>query len=269
MAITALHTAATGLSALNTQLDVIGNNLANVNTNGYKGSRVNFQDLLYMERAQPGVENANSDRRPTGLYVGLGVKVSGTQLDFNQGNLVNTGRELDVSIEGLGFLRVAVEPGRAAGGIAYTRAGSLALNRDGQLVLANDQGSRLLPNITIPQDATKIDISTDGRVLVTQPGNAEPAQVGQLELATFVNPTGLKQLGENFYGETVASGPPIVGNPGVDQRGQIRQGFVEGSNVDPTRELIDLIKTQRAFEMNSQTIRSADQALQTIAQLRR
>ena len=269
MAITALHSAATGLSALNTQLDVIANNLANLNTTGFKASRANFQDLLYMERLQPGVENANSDRRPTGLYVGLGVKVSGTQLDFNQGNLVNTGRELDIAIEGLGFLRVTVEPGRANGGVAYTRAGALAVNRDGELVMANDQGQRLQPNITIPQDAIKVDISTDGRVLATTPGNADPTQVGQLELSTFVNPAGLKQLGENLYAETIASGPPITGNPGVDQRGQVRQGFIEGANVDPTRELIDLIKTQRAFEMNSQTIRSADQALQTIAQLRR
>jgi flagellar basal-body rod protein FlgG len=269
MAITALHSAATGLSALNTQLDVIANNLANLNTTGFKAMRPNFQDLLYMERLQPGVENANGDRRPTGLYVGLGTKISGTQLDFNQGNLTTTGRETDIAIEGPGFLRVAVEPTRANGGFAYTRAGNLALNRDGELVLANDGGPRIQPAITIPTNATKIDISTDGRILATIPGNAEPVEVGQIELATFVNPSGLKMLGENLYAETVASGPPILGPAGVDQRGQIRQGFVEGSNVDPTKELIELIKAQRAFEMNSQTIRSADQALQTVAQIRR
>ena len=269
MAINALHSASTGLSALNTELDVTANNLANVNTVGFKGSRVNFQDLLYIEKAQPGVENANGDQRPTGLYVGLGVKVAGTHLDFTQGAPISTGRELDIAIDGIGFLQVSVEPDRAPNGVAYTRFGAFAVNRDGELVLATDQGRRLEPNITLPADTLKVEINANGEVFVLQPGAVDLAQIGQLELATFVNPAGLKQIGENLYAETEGSGPPIVGEPGEENRGRILQGFVEGSNVDPTRELINLIKTQRAFEMNSQTIRTADESLRAIAQLRR
>jgi len=269
MAITALHSAATGLSALSTQLDVISNNLANVNTDGFKASRANFQDLLYIEKAQPGVENANGDQRPTGLYVGLGVKVSGTQVDFTQGSLINTGQTLDIAIEGAGFFQVQVETERAANGIAYTRAGNFTLNRDGELVLANDQGRRLEPNITIPDGVESISISGDGRVLAQIAGQAQPQEVGQIELARFINPTGLRQIGENLYAETDASGAPTTDIPTQNSLGQLRQGFVEGSNVNPTRELIGLIRTQRAFEMNSQSIRTADEALQTVAQLRR
>jgi len=268
MALTALQSASAALSALNTQLDVTANNLANVNTDGFKASRVNFQDLLYVEKAQPGVENANGDERPTGVYVGLGVKVAGTQVSFEQGSLRETGRELDVAIEGRGFLQVEVEDDRAANGIAYTRAGNFTINSDGELVLANDQGRRLEPNITIPDDATAVQITSNGEVFVEQPGDADPASVGQIELAAFINPTGLTQLGENLFSETAASGPPIVSEPTEDGLGQLRQGFLEGSNANPTRELINLIRTQRAFEMNSQTIRTADESLRAIAQLR-
>lgn len=269
MAITALHTAATGLSALNTQLDVTANNLANAQTVGFKASRVNFQDLLYQEKMQPGVENAIGDSRPMGLYVGLGTKIAATQISFEQGNMIQTGRPMDVAIEGLGFLRVTVAPDRAPGGVAYTRAGQLTVNKDGDLVLGNDTGPRIDPGITIPEDAEGISIGTDGEITVTTPGGGDPTVVGQLELTTFINPAGLKQLGENLFGETIASGPPINGNPGEENRGQIRAGFLEGSNVDPTSELIDLIKTQRAFEMNSQTIRTADESLRAISQLKR
>ncbi|RMH23643.1 MAG: flagellar basal-body rod protein FlgG [Planctomycetota bacterium] len=269
MAITALHSAATGLTALSTQLDVIANNLANVNTDGFKASRANFQDLLYVEKAQPGVENANGDQRPTGLYVGLGVKVSGTQVDFTQGSLINTGQTLDIAIEGGGFFQVQVEDERAEGGVAYTRAGNFTLNEDGELVLANDQGRRLEPNISIPDGVESISVSGDGRVLAQIAGQAQPQEVGQIQLARFINPTGLRQIGENLFAETAASGPPTTGNPTENGLGQLRQGFVEGSNVNPTRELIGLIRTQRAFEMNSQSIRTADESLQTVAQLRR
>lgn len=267
MAILALQSASSGLSALNTQLDVIANNLANVNTPGYKSSRANFQDLLYVERMQPGVENAIGDQRPTGLYVGLGVRVSGTQLSFEQGAPLTTNQEKDLMIEGLGFFQVTVED--ALGGIAYTRAGNFALNSDGELVLANDVGRRLEPSITIPDDAIKIEVTNDGRVMVLQPGEVEPTEVGQLQIAAFVNPQGLKQIGENLYTQTEASGDPIVGNPSEDNLGSIRQGLLEASNVDPTRELVELIRTQRAFEMNSQSIRAADDVLQQVAQLRR
>ncbi|HBS28365.1 MAG TPA: flagellar basal-body rod protein FlgG [Phycisphaerales bacterium] len=268
MAIVALHSAATAMSALNTDLDVIANNLANVNTDGFKASRVNFQDLLYQEKALPGVENSNGDRRPTGLYVGLGVKVSGTQLSFEQGAPENSGRPLDLLIDGDGFFQVTVEDGRGANGIAYTRAGNFALNRDGEIVLANDQGRRLVPNITVPPDTTKIEINTDGRVFVLQPGQAEPSEVGQIETAVFSNPAGLKQLGENLFVESEGSGPPITGEPASENFGRILAGFLEGSNVDPTMELIKLIQAQRAFEMNSNVIRAADETLRTVANLR-
>ncbi|MDX2114939.1 MAG: flagellar basal-body rod protein FlgG [Planctomycetota bacterium] len=269
MALVALHSAATGLSALNTDLDVIANNLANVNTEGFKSSRTNFQDLIYQEKELPGVENANGDERPTGLYVGLGVKVSGTQLDFTQGAPLNTGRDLDLMIDGIGFFQVQVEDDRAPGGVAYTRAGNFTVNSEGEIVLANDQGRRLVPNITVPQDAIKLTVNADGRVFVLQPGQNEPAEIGQIEIAAFINPAGLKQAGENLYIETGASGPPITGQPATQNFGRIQAGFLEGSNVDPTRELIDLIRTQRAFEMNSNVIRAADETLRSVANLRR
>ncbi|MEM1331343.1 MAG: flagellar basal-body rod protein FlgG [Planctomycetota bacterium] len=267
MAILALQSASSGLSSLNTQLDVIANNLANVNTQGYKASRANFQDLLYIERSQPGVENAIGDQRPTGLYVGLGVKVSGTQQDFSQGAPIFTGRELDVAIRGDGFFKVTIDPD--LGNTGYTRAGNFSLNSDGELVMANDQGRRLDPNITIPDDAISIDISPDGAVFVLQPGDNQPQEVGQIELATFVNSAGLKQIGENLWVETAASGAPIEGEPGTENRGTLLQNNLEASNVDPTRELVELIRTQRAFEMNSQSIRAADETLRSVGQLRR
>ncbi len=267
MAILALHSASTGLSALNTALDVTANNLANVNTVGFRSSRVNFQDLLYIERAQPGVENNNGDTRPIGQYVGLGVKVSGTQLDFKQGSFIATGNPLDLTIQGNGFFSVAVED--SLGGVAYTRVGSFTLNRDGELVLANSEGRRLEPPITVPTEATSVSVTPDGRVMYTLAGEPEPQEAGQIETVTFANPAGLKQVGETLFTETSASGEPIGGEPGTDSRGQILGGFLEGSNVDPTKELIELIRTQRAFEMNSQTIRTADETLRSVAQLKR
>lgn len=267
MANIALQSASTALTALNTRLDVIANNLANVNTAGFKSSRVNFQDLLYIERAQPGVENAQGDQRPTGLYVGLGVATSGTQVSFAQGSPVETGEQLDVMIEGSGFFQVTVD--EAPGGVAYTRAGNFTLNSDGELVLTTDQGRRLEPGITIPPDAEKVEIDGTGRVFVRVQGDAQPQEIGQIETSVFVNPAGLSQVGENLFIESAASGPPITGQPGIESRGLLRQGYLESSNVDPTRELIELIRTQRAFEFNSQTIRTADETLQSVAQLRR
>lgn len=269
MALIALHSASTGLSALNTDLDVIANNLANVNTDGFKASRVNFQDLLYQEKLLPGVENANGDNRPTGLYVGLGVRVSGTQVDFSQGAPLATERPLDLLIDGQGFFQVQIEDDRGANGIGYTRAGNFTLNLDGEIVLANDQGRRLQPTITIPEDAISISINSDGRVYTLQPGDAEPTEQGQIEIAAFVNPAGLKQIGENLYVESGASGPPITGEPATSNLGRIQAGFLEASNVDPTRELIELIRTQRAFEMNSNVIRAADETLRSVANLNR
>ncbi|HYF15958.1 MAG TPA: flagellar basal-body rod protein FlgG [Phycisphaerales bacterium] len=269
MAINALQSASSALSALNTALDVTANNLANINTHGFKGSRANFQDLLYIDKAQPGTINANQDQRPIGLQVGLGVRVSGTHLDFTQGAPQFTGRNLDIMIDGEGFFEVAVEDSLGANGLAYTRAGNLSLNSEGELVLANDQGRRIQPVLQVPPEAESISIGADGRVTVTLPGETEPQELGQLNVSTFINPAGLKQVGENLYVETAASGPPNSGVPGEDGRGSVKQNFLESSNVDPTRELIELIRTQRAFEMNSQSIRTADESLRSVAQLRR
>lgn len=268
MAIIALHSASTGLSALSTSLDVIANNLANANTEGFKASRANFQDLLYIERDAPGTENANGDQRPLGLFVGLGTKISGTQIDFTQGPAMSTGRTLDLMIDGPGFFQVQVED-TTGEGIAYTRAGNFILNSEGEIVLATDQGRRLIPNIQIPPDATDISISADGTVSVTIAGEIEPQELERIQLATFINPAGLRPLGENLYIPSAASGEAIVGDPLEDGLGGIRQGFLEGSNVDPVFELVNLIKTQRAFELNSQSIQAADEALQTIGRLRR
>lgn len=268
MAILALNSASTGLSALSTALDVTANNLANANTDGFKSSRVNFQDLLYIEKAQPGVENANGDRRPTGLYVGLGVKISGTQVDFSQGAPRPSNSTLDLAIDGKGFFQVQVAQDIGEG-IAYTRAGNFTLNEDGQIVLATDQGRILIPEITIPPEATNVTISQDGHVSVDVPGQIDPDEVGIIEIATFVNPSGLKQIGENLFIPSAASGDPSVGEPLEEDRGGILQGFIESSNVDPVEELVNLIRIQRAFEMNSQSIQAADEALQTIGNLRR
>jgi len=268
MAIISLQSAASGLTALSTAMDVISNNLANVNTAGFKSSRANFQDLLYIERNQPGIRNTNNDQRPTGLFVGLGTKVSGTQNDFSAGSPIR-GNKLDLYIQGNAFFRVQVQPALGAGGFAYTRAGQFTLNSDGEMVLASDQGRRLDPPITIDGDVVDITVDNSGQVFVTRPNTATPENVGQIQLTNFINPAGLKPVGENLFVESGASGPPIDGNPGENAFGTLIQGQYEGSNVDPTQELISLIRVQRAFEMNSNTIRAADQALQTIAQLRR
>ncbi len=267
MAISALHSSATGLRALSTELDIIANNLANVNTTGFKASRANFEDLLYQEKKQPGVENATATRSPAGLYVGLGTQVSNTQLDFSKGAPISTNSPLDVYIDGIGFLKVTIPDDR--GGVAYTRAGNLMLNADGDLVLGSSDGPRVIPNINIDPQARQVSISSTGLISATLPGQNEPTEVGQLELASFVNPAGLAALGGNLYIETAASGPPIEGEPGDGNLGTILQSHLESSNVDAVTELVNLIKTQRSFEMNSQSIQAADDALQVIGNLRR
>lgn len=269
MSITALHSGASALSALNTALEVTSNNLANVNTAGFKSSRANFQDLLYIEKVQPGIENATGQRTPTGLYVGLGVQVAGTQLNFAEGSPVRTGEPYDVLIEGHGFFRVNVQEALGVGGVAYTRDGQFTLNNERQLVLTTDTGRLVVDNIQIPENATLVRIDQNGHVTASIPNEATPQEIGDIQIAIFVNPTGLKQIGENLYAETAASGPPIIGEPGTENFGQLLQGAYEASNVDPTRELIELIRVQRAFEMNSQTIKAADDSLRIVSQLRR
>jgi len=268
MAVMALHSAATGLSALSTEIDIIANNLANVNTTGFKSSRANFEDLLYQEKAQPGVENANGDQRPAGLFVGLGTRISNTQFDFTTGSPIETGRQLDMMVNGNGFFQVSILP-EIGQGIGYTRAGNFFVNRDGDVVLGNSDGPRLEPPITVPADTLRIEVSADGNLLAFLPGQVDPANIGQLQLASFINPNGLNAIGGNLYTESAASGPPIEGNPGEGTFGTILQKFLESSNVDPVKELVSLIKTQRAFEMNSQSIQAADEALQVIGNLRR
>jgi len=267
MAVAALHSAATGLSALSTSLDVIANNLANANTTGFKSSRTNFEDLLYQEKMEPGVENDNGDQRPAGLYVGLGTRISNTQLDFTTGNPVMTGRPLDLMINGDGFFKVNVNIGGTSE--AFTRAGNFFVNSDGDLVLGNAAGPKLEPQISIPQDAESVTVSDSGIVSVKVPGQSTLQQVGQITLANFINPQGLKQMGGNLYTESDASGPPIEENPGNGNLGTILQSALESSNVDPVKELVSLIKTQRAFEMNSQSIKAADATLEVVSNLRR
>lgn len=268
MAVSALHSAATGLSALSTEIDIIANNLANVNTTGFKSMRANFEDLLYEEKAQPGVENANGDQRPAGLFVGLGTRISNTQFDLSLGSPVTTGRELDLMINGNGFFQVSILP-EIGDGIGYSRAGNFFVNRDGEVVLGNSDGPRLEPPISVPADTLRIEVSADGNVFAFLPGQVDSTNVGQVQLANFVNPNGLKSIGGNLYVESAASGPPIEGNPGEGTFGTILQRFLESSNVDPVKELVSLIKTQRAFEMNSQSIQAADEAMQVIGNLRR
>lgn len=268
MAIMALNSAATGLRALSTRIDVVANNLANAETTAFKRSRMNFEDLMYLTLREPGVNNNANEPAPAGTYVGLGVKISNTQVDLEQGAMENTNRPLDVAIEGDGFFRVKILDS-IGDGFGYTRNGNFFRNRDGELVLGMGDGYKLQPKINLPEDAREISISREGFIEYLRAGNLQKQRAGQLKLNTFVNPQGLKLLGGSIYIETEASGPPQENNPGEDGAGTVLQGFLEGSNVDPVKELVTLIKTQRAFELNSQSIQTADQALQTITNLRR
>lgn len=268
MAIQALHTAASGMKALDFKLSVVANNLANIETTAFKRSRVNFEDLLYRTLEQPGLRNGLEFPIPLGQQVGLGVQVANTQLNFEQGAFDQTGAPLDLALEGDGFFQVqAFLDGQEK--TVYTRAGNFTQNADGELVLVNSIGVRLEPPITIPQDAVEIAVSPQGLIQVRTQGAFEFQDVGQIELARFINPAGLKQIGKNLYDQTDASGPPITANPTQDGTGAVISGTLELSNVDPVRELVELIRTQRSFELNSQSIQSADETLQTVNNLRR
>lgn len=266
MSVQTLYTAATGMEALQTKLDVIANNLANVNTLAFKKDRANFEDLFYRHEALPGALDNGGNRTATGTSIGLGSRVSGVQTDYAQGAFQQTGRNLDVAIEGNGFFQITDPNGQTL----FTRAGNFDINANGQLVIGSASTGRLLdPPITIPQDATGIVINADGQVLVRQAGNNQLSQQGQITLATFINPDGLLKLGENLYAQTDASSSPTTGNPGQNGLGVVRQNVLEASNVEPVQELIDLITTQRSFELNSQAIQAGDQVLQLISNLRR
>jgi flagellar basal-body rod protein FlgG len=267
MSVQTLYTAATGMEAMETKLDVIANNLANINTTGFKKDRANFEDLLYRTEVFPGVQDASQTPTAVGTQVGLGVRVSSTQTDQRQGSLQQTGRDLDIAIQGRGYLRV-LDPSTQE--ILYTRAGNLDINANGQLVIGSASTGRLLdPPISIPQDAISIQISTDGQVMTRLSGQTELSQQGQIQMSQFINPDGLLKLGENMYQATDASGQEQTGNPGEQGLGQIRQGNLEASNVEPVQELIELITTQRAFELNSQAVQAGDQIMQNISNLRR
>jgi flagellar basal-body rod protein FlgG len=268
MAITALHSAATGLRALSTEIDVVANNLANADTTAFKGSRVNFEDLFYMTLKDPSTQGASGEIGPAGTYVGLGTEISNTQLDLTQGSLENTGGALDVGIQGPGFFRVKILD-TVGDGTAYTRTGNLFVNNNGELVVGMGDGYTLIPPITIPTGVTNITISQDGNISGLKPGATAASQLGQMMISQFVNPQGLNLLGGSLYQETQSSGAPITTKPGDQGAGELLQNYLESSNVDPVKEMVTLIKTQQAFELNSQSIQTADQALQTIANLRR
>ena len=269
MSSVAMNTSATGMSALNTQLEVIANNLANANTPGFKRFRTNLEDIAYVEKKQPGVESQIADAtRPTGLFVGLGVEVSATQQNHLSGSALPTGNNLDLLIAGNGFLRVNI--GDLGGnGIGYTRAGNLTIDQDGRLVMANSTGYALEPEIVIPMEAQNVNIDTTGKVTYALADQVDLIDAGMIETAIFQNPSGLKPIGENLFLETYASGSEDSGEPGTSGRGQLRSGHLEGSNVDPVIELVDLIRTQRSFEMNSQALKAADETLRTIVNMSR
>ena len=268
MAIIALNAAATGLRALSSRIDVVANNLANAETQAFKRQNVNFEDLMYLQYKQPGVTDTSGNMTPAGINVGLGVKVSNTQLDMTPGSLTSTEQPLDVAIQGDGFFHVKILQ-TIGDGTGYTRSGSFFRNKDGDMVLGIGDGYRMIPNVNIPAGATSISIAQDGTVSYVPRGGTQTTTGGQIQLSQFVNPQGLNLQGGNIYTETTASGPPIEGKPGDNGAGQLQQGYIETSNVDPVKELVTLIKTQRSFELNSQSIQTADQALQTIANLKR
>ncbi|MBN1912617.1 MAG: flagellar basal-body rod protein FlgG [Pirellulales bacterium] len=267
MTVQALYSAATGMTAMESKLDVIANNLANLETTAFKSDRANFEDLFYRHIKYPGVQDAAGEYTPTGISIGYGSKVTSVQTKFTQGAFKQTDQPLDMAIEGNGFFQV-IDP--ASGETMYTRAGNFSVNANGNLVMGSASTGRLLePAIDIPDDATAVAVSADGIVSVKQPGTVELAQVGQIELARFVNPEGLLKMGENLYAETDASGPVTTGNAGQDGFGSVRQNTLEASNVEPVKELIDLITTQRAFELNSQCVQVGDEIMQVVTNLKR
>ena len=268
MVITALHSAATGMKVMDTQLDVIANNLANSHTKGFKNSRVNFEDLFYEARQQPGAINSLGQRTSTGLFVGLGARVSNTQMDMRTGSLEETNYPLDMAIQGDGFFKVRTFDG-IGNGEAYSRAGNFFTNNNGEMVLGTLDGPLLEPSITIPEGAkqSSITITSDGMITAEVDGVLQ--DLGQIELYKFPNPQGLSLVGGNLFVRTEASGAPITGRPADPGYGTLVQGYLEASNVDPVKELISMIRTQRNFELNSQTIKAADENLQVISRLKR
>ena len=251
----------TGLDAQQTQMDVIANNLANVSTNGFKRARAVFEDLLYQTLRQPGAQSSQQTQLPSGLQIGTGVRPVATERIFTQGNLQQTGNARDVAIQGNGFFQVLLPDGTTA----YTRDGSFQSDSQGQLVTSS--GFHVQPAITIPPNTLSITIARDGTVSVMVPGSASSTQVGSMQLVSFVNPVGLQSFGENLYLQTASSGTPNPNTPGTNGLGLLNQGYVETSNVNVVEELVSMIQTQRAYEINSKAIQTSDQMLQKLAQL--
>jgi flagellar basal-body rod protein FlgG len=256
-----LYIAATGMNAQQAQMDVISNNLANVSTNGFKGSRAVFEDLMYQTLRQPGANSTQQTELPSGSQVGTGVQQVATERLYTQGNLQQTGNSKDVAINGNGFFQVQMPDGT----IGYTRDGSFQQNSQGQLVTSS--GYQVIPAITIPVNATSLTIGSDGVVSITQAGSTNNTTIGTLQLATFINPTGLQSNGENLLSETASSGAPNVSAPGSNGAGSLNQGYVEASNVNVVQELVNMIQTQRAYEINSKAVTTSDQMLQTLSQM--
>lgn len=259
--IRSLWIAKTGLDAQQTHMDVITNNLANVSTNGFKRSRAVFEDLLYQTLRQPGAASSQQTTVPSGLMLGVGVRPVSTEHIFTQGALQRTENPLDMAINGQGFFQVSMPDGT----LAYSRDGAFQRDSTGQVVTSS--GYPISPAITIPANATAIAISRDGIVSATLPGTTTPTQVGTVQLAAFVNPGGLQSVGENLFVETASSGTPTPNTPGTNGTGLINQGFLEASNVNVAEELVTMIQTQRAYEMNSKAVTTSDQMLARLAQL--
>ncbi len=259
----ALWIAATGMEAQNLNIDVISNNLANVNTAGFKKDRADFEDLMYQVIKLAGAPATAQTQVPTGLEIGQGVRPVAVQKIFSQGDYKQTNNPLDLAIEGDGFFQVLLPNGD----LAYTRAGAFKLDRDGRLVTAD--GNPIQPEITIPQDAEAINIGEDGTVSVLQPGNTAPTQLGQIQLVRFTNPAGLKPIGRNLFVPTDSSGEPILGVPGENGFGTIAQGYLEMSNVSVVEEMVNMIIAQRAYEINAKAIQTADEMLQMANNIKR
>ena len=259
--IRSLWIAKTGLDAQQTQMDVISNNLANVSTSGFKRSRAVFEDLLYQTLRQPGAQSSQQTQIPSGLQIGTGVRPVAAERIHTQGNMQLTGNQLDVAIQGAGFLQVLMPDGTTA----YTRDGSLQTDNQGQLVTSS--GFPIQPAVTIPSNALNVTIARDGVISVTQFGVPTPVQVGSLQLATFINPSGLQSMGENLYLESASSGTPSTNVPGTNGSGLLNQNYVETSNVNVVEEMVNMIQTQRAYEINSKAITTSDQMLQKLTQM--
>ncbi|MEE8483778.1 MAG: flagellar basal-body rod protein FlgG [Nitrospinota bacterium] len=255
--IRSLFTATTGMSAMQQNIDVIANNLANVNTQGFKRSRAEFQDLLYRTLKMPGTATPTGNQVPTGIQIGMGSKLSAVTKLLTQGDMLQTENQLDIAIQGRGFFQIQ----QPDGSVAYTRAGTFRSDSSGMLV--NSDGLPLEPAITIPEDATSISIAENGEVSVMQAGSTTPNILGTIEIASFINPAGLLAMGSGLYTETDASGTANAGIPGENELGVLLQGYIESSNVNVVEELTGMIMAQRAYELNSKAITTADEMLQT------